>query len=96
MNYKEVTQYLNFPDHLETRSEWEYMTILTNNLCYNIQEFADLITAYGVNINELKLSVVSSNQAAVIFKKGGSFREDFPGQVIIAEYTEDTLQEEQA
>lgn len=29
-----------------------------------------------------------------MFKKGGSFREDFPGQVTIAEYSEDTPSQE--
>jgi hypothetical protein len=62
------------------------------NPCYTIQDLANLITQYGINIEELKLNLLNTNQAAIIFKKGGSLQEGFPGQVIVAEYTEDIVQ----
>lgn len=94
MNYKEVIQYLNFPDYQYTRQDWEYIMLYINTPCYNIQDLANLITDYGVGIEELKLNLLNVNQAVVMFKKGGSFREDFPGQVTIAEYSEDTPSQE--
>jgi hypothetical protein len=96
MNYKQVIQYLNFPDHHDTRHEWEYLMIYVNDPCYTIQDFANLITQYGMGIEELKLNLVSPNQGVIMFKKGGSIVEGFPGQITVAEYVEDTPAEEGA
>lgn len=91
MNYKSIVQFLNFPDHYETRDEWEYVYATPTDTCYSIQDFANLVTEHGENIEELKLSSINLVNWYMAFKKGGLLKESFPGQVTIAEYTEEGL-----
>jgi hypothetical protein len=91
MNYKSIIQYLNFTDHHETRHEWEYLQIVPTEGCNTLQDFCNLISDYMVNCEELKVHSMDNYAWYVMFKKGGSIRQDFPGQIIVAEYTEDEV-----
>jgi hypothetical protein len=89
MNYKSIVQHLDFPDYFATRNEWEYLYITPTQKCYTLQDFCNLISDYLINCEELKLNSTDQNSWYVIFKKGGSIRSDFPGEIIVGEYTED-------
>jgi hypothetical protein len=89
MNYKSIVQHLNFPDYHATRHEWEYLSITPIQKCYTLQDFCNLISDYLINCEEIKINSVDQTNWYVIFKKGGSIKSDFPGEVIVAEYTED-------
>lgn len=91
MNYKSIVQFLNFPDHYTTRQEWEYVYVTPTDPCYSIQDFANLITEHSVNIEELKLNSIDLVNWYMIFKKGGVLKDSFPGQVTIAEFTEEGI-----
>ena len=91
MNYKSIVQHLNFPEFYQTRTEWEYLYIIPTETCHTLQDFCNLITEYGINCQEIKIHSTDQTSWYVMFKKGGSIKPDFPGQVTIAEYTEDPV-----